>query len=117
MVYLCSGTDSEKLERFKTINIAGEKLTDQKLRNAVYAGTWVSDSKRHFSKNGCPAYGLGGDYLTGSSIRQDYLETTIRWISDDHIELYMTENQHEPNANELWLYFQNYNHEDNYPPN
>jgi uncharacterized protein with ParB-like and HNH nuclease domain len=24
MVYLCSGTDSEKLEWFKTINIAGE---------------------------------------------------------------------------------------------
>ena len=28
MVYLCSGTDSEKLEWFKTINIAGEKLTE-----------------------------------------------------------------------------------------
>lgn len=38
MVYLCSGTDSEKLEWFKTINIAGEKLTDQELRNAVYSG-------------------------------------------------------------------------------
>jgi hypothetical protein len=29
MVYYCSGTDSEKLEWFKTINIAGEKLTDK----------------------------------------------------------------------------------------
>ena len=29
MVYLCSGTDSQKLEWFKTINIAGEKLTEQ----------------------------------------------------------------------------------------
>ena len=38
MIYLCSGTDSEKLEWFKTINIAGEKLTDQELRNAVYHG-------------------------------------------------------------------------------
>ena len=27
MVYLCSGTDSERLEWFRTINIAGEKLT------------------------------------------------------------------------------------------
>ena len=52
MVYLCSGTDSEKLEWFKTINIAGEKLTDQELRNAVYAGPWVTDAKRYFSKNG-----------------------------------------------------------------
>lgn len=106
MVYLCSGTDSEKLEWFKTINIAGEKLTDQELRNAVYSGSWVSDVKRYFSKNGCAAYGLGGDYMTGSPIRQDYLETTIKWISNDAIESYMAKNQHEPNANELWLYFQ-----------
>ena len=63
MVYLCSGSDSEKLEWFKTINIAGEKLTDQELRNAVYAGSRVSDAKRYFSKNGCPAYAIGSDYL------------------------------------------------------
>jgi len=106
MVYLCSGTDSEKLEWFKTINIAGEKLTDQELRNAVYSGSWVSDAKRYFSKNGCPAYGIGSDYLSGSPIRQDYLETTIEWISNDLIEQYMAKHQHEPNANELWLYFQ-----------
>lgn len=105
-VYLCSGTDSEKLEWFKTINIAGEELTDQELRNAVYSGSWVSDAKRYFSKNGCPAYGLGGDYLSGSAIRQDYLETTIKWINNGEIESYMAKNQHEPNANELWLYFQ-----------
>jgi len=104
--YLCSGTDSEKLEWFKTINIAGEKLTDQELRNAVYSGTWVSDAKRYFSKNGCAAYGLGGDYLNGSPIRQDFLETTIKWISNDAIEQYMAKQQHEPNSNDLWLYFQ-----------
>jgi len=107
MVYLCSGTDSEKLEWFKTINIAGEKLTEQELRNAVYSGSWVSDVKRYFSKNGCAAYSLGGDYLNGSPIRQDFLETTIKWISNDDIENYMATHQHDPNANELWLYFQN----------
>jgi hypothetical protein len=106
MVYLCSGGESEKLEWFKTINIAGEKLTDQELRNAVYSGSWVSDAKRYFSKNGCPAYGLGGDYLAGSPIRQDFLETTIRWISGDQIEAHMGKQQNKPNANELWLYFQ-----------
>jgi len=105
-VYQCSGTDSETLDWFKTINIAGEKLTDQELRNAVYSGSWVSDAKRYFSKNGCAAYGLGGDYLNGSAIRQDYLETTIKWISEDTIENYMAQNQNEPNANEIWLYFQ-----------
>jgi hypothetical protein len=106
MVYLCSGEDSEKLEWFKTINIAGEKLTEQELRNAVYAGSWVTDAKRYFSKNSCPAYGLGGDYLSGSAIRQEYLETTIKWISNGDIESYMAKFQHKPNANELWLYFQ-----------
>ena len=45
--------------------------------------------------------------MKGSPIRQDYLETAIDWISGGHIEEYMAENQHKPNANELWLYFQN----------
>lgn len=106
MVYLCEGSDSEKLDWFETINIAGEKLTNQELKNAVFSGPWVSDVKRYFSRNGCPAYGLGSDYLSGSPIRQDYLETAIKWISEDNINAYMAKNQHEPNANEIWLYFQ-----------
>ncbi len=107
MVYLCSGTDSEKLEWFKTINIAGERLTNQELRNAVYAGSWVSDAKRYFSRNGCPAYSIGSAYMTGTPIRQDYLETVIEWINGGDVEGYMAKQQHKPNANELWLYFQN----------
>jgi len=106
MIYFCEGNDKEKLDWFKIINIAGEKLMDQELRNAIYTGTWLTDAKRYFSKSGCPAYGLASDYLTGSPIRQDYLETAISWISDDKIEQYMAKNQHKPNANELWLYFQ-----------
>ena len=104
MVYFCEGTDSEKLEWFKTINIAGEKLTDQELRNAVYSGSWVTDAKRYFSKNSRPK--IGDEYLGGSANRQEYLETAIKWISEGQIEDYMSKNQHEPNANELWLYFQ-----------
>ena len=105
-LYLCSGADSEKLEWFKTINIAGEELTNQELLNAVYHGSWGYDAKRHFSKSNCPAYGLGKDYLSGAVNRQDYLETAIKWISEDgDIEKYMSEHQKEPNANELWLYF------------
>lgn len=106
MIYLCSGTDSEKLEWFKTINIAGERLTDQELRNAVYAGSWVTDAKRYFSKNGCVAYQIGSDYLNGSAIRQEYLETAIDWISESKIEEYMAKHQNEPNATALWIYFQ-----------
>ena len=105
MIYLCSGTDSERLQWFKTINIAGEKLTDQELRNAVYAGPWVSDAKRYLSKTGCPAFQLGSYYLNGSAIRQEYLETAIDWISKGNIEVYMGNHQHDPNANALWLNF------------
>lgn len=105
MVYFCEGNDKEKLDWFKTINIAGEKLTNQELRNAIYTGTWLTDAKRYFSKSNCPAFNIGNDYLTGSAIRQDYLETTISWLSNDNIEQYMAENQHKPNASELWLYF------------
>lgn len=106
MIYLCEGTDSEKLEWFKTINIAGERLTDQELRNAVYAGSWVSDAKRYFSKTGCAAAGLGDKYLAGSPLRQDFLETTISWINNDDIEGYMSKHQHKANAGELWRYYQ-----------
>lgn len=105
-VYLCSGTDSEKLEWFKTINIAGEKLTDQELRNAVYSGPWISDAKLYFSKRKCAAYRIASDYVSGSPIRQDYLETAIKWISKGDIEEYMARHQHEQNANILWNYFQ-----------
>ncbi len=106
-VYACRGTDTERLAWFRTINIAGEELTDQELRNAVYAGPWTADAKRYFSKTGCPAYGLGGDYMTGTAIRQDYLETAIRWFADGDIEGYMAKHQHDPSATDLWVYFQN----------
>ena len=102
MVYVCSGTESEKLQWFKTINIAGEKLTEQELRNAVYTGAWVSDAKRYFSKNGCVAFNIGGDYLNGSAIRQEYFETAIEWISNGNIEVYMANHQHDQNASALW---------------
>ena len=105
-VYFCSGPDSEKLEWFRIVNIAGAKLTDQELRNAVYSGSWVSDAKRYFSKNGCAAYGIGSGYLKGSPIRQDYLETAIKWISDGDIEEYMSKHQQDQNASALWRYFQ-----------
>ena len=105
-IYKCSGNETEKLEWFKTINIAGKVLTNQELKNAVYAGSWVTDAKRHFSKRGCPAHGLAEDYLSGSYIRQDYLETVIKWISNDQIEDYMGSHKDESNADEIWKYFE-----------
>jgi hypothetical protein len=109
MIYFCEGTDKERLDWFKTINIAGEKLTDQELRNAVYTGPWLSDAKVKFSKSHCAAYLLandGGALLTGSPIRQEYLETALSWINNGEVADYMAKHQHDKNANELWEYFQ-----------
>ena len=105
MVYFCEGNDKEKLDWFKIINIAGEKLTDQELRNAVYTGPWLSDAKLKFSKSNCAAYLQGNKYLNGDPIRQDYLETALKWINNGNICDYMSAHQHDPNANELFFYF------------
>ena len=107
-IYVCDGTDSEKLDWFKIINIAGEQLTDQELRNAIYAGSWTISAKRYFSKTKSPAEQLAGDYLKGSSIRQDYLETAISWIADKEkttIKGYMADHATDPTAVQLWNYF------------
>lgn len=107
MVYFCEGNDKEKLDWFKIINIAGEKLFDQELRNAVYTGTWLTNAKSIFSKSNCAAYLLSKDYVNGSPIRQEILETALSWISKGEIEKYMSIHQRDPNANELWMYFRN----------
>jgi hypothetical protein len=105
-IYICEGTDQEKLDWFKIINIAGEKLSDQELRNAIYTGPWLADAKRWFSKTGCPAYAIGEDYVNGSPIRQEFLETALEWINNGDVEGYMSVHQHDADAQELWQHYQ-----------
>ena len=112
-VYICEGTDEEKLKWFQTINIAGEKLTDQEIRNAIYSGSWVTQAKRRFSKTGCVAYKIGSDYMSGSPIRQDYFERALKWIGDAQgltIEQYMAKHQHDTDADQIWQYYQDVIH-------
>ncbi|EAI9131055.1 DUF262 domain-containing protein [Campylobacter upsaliensis] len=109
-VYVCQGSESEKLEWFKTINIAGETLTSQELRNAVYASVWLSDAKRRFSKPNGLAVQRGAKYLNGSALRQEFLESVIAWKvdsrKDEKICEYMAKNAKDSkNADELWEYF------------
>ncbi|MDR1883919.1 MAG: hypothetical protein LBR26_14230 [Prevotella sp.] len=37
--------------------------------------------------------------------RQELLELVISWISKGCIERYLADHRQEPNANELWIYF------------
>lgn len=114
-IYVCEGDDSDKLEWFKTINIAGKQLNTQEISNAIYAGPFISDAKRHFSKSNCAAYRLGKDLVGGTPIRQDFLKTALEWMASHetrcgkpHTALdYMAAHQHDPNSNNLWTYFQN----------
>ena len=114
-VYVCEGKESEKLEWFKTINIAGKPLNEQEIRNAVYAGPFVSDAKHHFSKSNCGAYRLGKDLVNGSPIRQDFFKKALEWMAEHETRNgklqsavgYMAIHQHDKNAIPLWTYFQN----------
>lgn len=110
LVYFCSGGESEKLDWFRTINIAGEKLTDQELRNAVYHGPWLTAAKKWFSRTGGPATQVGIDYVKGSAIRQELLELALGWVVTRDglrsVDEYMSEHQLDQNANDLWMYYQ-----------
>ena len=114
-IYICEGTASEKLDWFQTINIAGKVLNDQEINNAIFAGPFVSDAKRHFSKKNCGAERLGKDLVNGTVNRQDFLKKALEWMAEHEtrekrpqtLKGYMADHQHDPNANNLWTYFQN----------
>ena len=109
MVYVCSGTESEKLAWFRIENIAGIELTAQELRNAVYTGPWLSDAKKSFSARKCRAYEIGNPYIrSGTNLtpdRQFYLETAIKWVSHNKIDDYMAIHRKDENAIPLWQDF------------
>ena len=107
MIYVCEGNDKEKLDWFRTINIGGEKLTDQELLNINYVGSWLSHAKTLFSKTNCNASKISDKYVKGIAIRQELLELALIWISGkkENIANYMAQHQHDVNANELWLHF------------
>lgn len=100
-VYICDGTEEEKLAWFRIINIAGVKLTDQEMRNAIYNGPWLTDVKRYFSRvdgegfmsEGHKSNGhTYGDYINvvggknsekeNAVVRQKLLEIVLKWAAE-----------------------------------
>lgn len=112
-VYICDGSEDEKIEWFEIINIAGEELTPQELRNAIYRGPWVDEAKKLFSGGKTikpPALNGGRDKYVGAvSWRQEVLELAIKWICDaqhiSEIKEYMSRHKAQADADELWNYW------------
>lgn len=117
LVYVCEGADVDRLRWFETINIAGEKLSDQEIRNAQYSGSWLTDAKRYFSRNNSAGQQLATKPNTYISLpanntwnRQGGLEKVLRWYINDlkdtrKLEQYMAAHQSDPDAEYLWDYF------------
>lgn len=113
MVYICEGTEKEKIDWFQIINIAGEELEKQEILNAVLHSAWLTDAKSVFSRRNCAAYKNYGKYMNGDYIRQKYLETAFTWKADaegitgkDAVVEYMKAHRADKNANDLWDYFE-----------
>lgn len=112
-VYICEGTDKEKLDWFQVINIAGEVLEQQEIRKALYHGPWLTSAKSAFSRRNCAAHRKYGKYMAGDYIRQKYLETVFSWKAEqegftgrDAIVQFMQAHRDDPDANDLWNYYE-----------
>ena len=105
LVYLCKGTESEIKEWFKTINIVGIPLNSQELLNAIYSGPFVTKAKEEFSNSQNANIQKWSAYIKGSANRQDYLKTALDWVSQGHIDEYMSQHRYDDNISELKTYF------------
>lgn len=134
-IYVCEGSDDEKLDWFHTINIAGKQMTNQELLNANYTGCWLTCAKQFFSKKSNneainisyydnddkkTLLNLSADKVLGDmgtlgdkANRQLLLELALNWRinaeSEEYpqIKNYMGKHRFDDNADELIDYFKN----------
>ena len=105
-IYVCEGEPSEIQEWFKIINIAGEPLVDQEVRNAVYHGSFVTKAKTVFSNSQNSKLTRWLAYVNARVNRQELLQEAIKWVSNDDIDNYMALHRTDDNINELTTYFE-----------
>lgn len=107
LVYECEGLESEIKQWFKTINTAGVPLNDQELLNAVYSGPFVTLGKQEFSNSQNSNIQKWSRYISGTSIRQDFWECALSWISKDknNIDGYMSSHRFDTDISEVKNYF------------
>lgn len=116
-VFVCKGKDEEKMDWFRTINIAGKQLTNQEIRSAVYSGPFVSDARGYFVANGQTCTALSKqykDWVKGNVERQELLEKVLFWAADKEgfvgdkdsvIREYLSKHKRDADAKVLWEYY------------
>ena len=105
LAYICEGTETEIKEWFEIINIGGIRLNEQEKLNAIYSGPFVSAARKEFCNKEDARIQKWGCYISGSVIRQEFLQEALKWVSHGHIKDYMQEHRRDTNINELKLYF------------
>lgn len=104
-IYICEGEESEIKEWFKTINIAGVPLNNQELLNAIYSGPFVTKAREEFSNSQNANIQKWSAYIKGDVNRQDYLSTTLNWVSKGNVDNYMSQHRYDTSITELKAYF------------
>lgn len=108
LIYECEGTETEIMNWFETINIAGIALNEQEKNNAVYYGPFVTLCKAEFSNSQNSNIQKWKAYINGKVHRQEFLYAALYWISSSKkisIRDYMTSHRRDTNINELKTYF------------
>lgn len=112
-VYICEGSEAEKMDWFQTINIAGKDLSVQEIRNAVYHSAWLTDVKSLLSRNGNAAYRKYAKWLGKKYNRQEYVERVLSWLAGseglsgaDPVASYMLAHNHDASADPVWDYLE-----------
>lgn len=104
-IYVCAGEESEIKAWFKTINIVGKPLNEQEIANATHSGPFVTKAREEFSNSQNANVQKWSAYIRGDVKRQDYLRTALEWVSQNHIDEYMSQHRYDNNINELKSYF------------
>jgi hypothetical protein len=105
LIYECQGEESEIKQWFKTINIVGVPLNIQEINNAIYSGPFVTLGKEEFSNSQNANIQKWSAYISGSALRQDFLQCALDWVSDSKIDNYMSSHRFDTNITELKNYF------------
>lgn len=108
LVYICTGSETEIKEWFKTINISGVPLNDQELLNAIYSGPFVTAAKAVFSYSGNANQQKWSSYVKGDPKRQEVLAVALEWVAASQgmsVEGYLAQHRQASSIAGLQNYF------------